>query len=333
MAKGVDDKLKAVYYLCGPEDFLVEKSLADIKAKALGAGNGLESFNYQSFDARSSKPEEVISAAYTLPVFAEKRLVVVKTAESIKEAAYAVYLDYLSSPSSSTALVFVSGAVKAEKTNRFLRALSDNGYFSVMNHLSGPALVDWVSKESRAQGKTISRQTAMKLISIVGTRLRDLKGELDKLALFVGDNKVIDDKDVEESGLDLRHETVYGLTDAIASKDARTAITAFDRLAGEEPLMIVGAIARQIRTLYKLRALQRKGASAQVMAVEAGVPSFFLDKNLKMSQRFTERELSAALKLLYKANLDLKSNAASESAVIVDLIIGLCLKGGCRDNR
>ena len=90
--------------------------------------------------------------------------------------------------------------------------------------------------------------------------------------------------------------------------------------------MIVGAIARQIRVLYKLRALKRKGASGQVMAAEAGIPSFFLDKNLRMSERFTERELNAALKLLYKANLDLKSDVAPGSTVIVDLIIRLCAK-------
>lgn len=325
MVKGADDKsLKAVYYLCGPEDFLVEKTLANIKAKALGAGTGLASFNYQSFDARSSKPEEVIAVAYTLPVFAEQRLVVVKAAEHIKEAAQAAYMDYLSAPSTTTVLVFVSGAVKTDKSSRFIRAFSEKGYLSVMNPLSGSALVDWISKEAHARGKTISRQTTAKLLALTGAMLRDIKGELDKLALFVGDKKEIDEKDVEESGLDIRQETVYGLTDAIAAKNARAAITAYDKLTGEEPLMIVGAIARQIRVLYKLRALKRKGASGQVMAAEAGIPSFFLDKNLRMSERFTERELNAALKLLYKANLDLKSDVAPGSTVIVDLIIRLC---------
>ncbi len=328
MAKSVDDKtLKAVYYLCGPEDFLVEKTLGDIKAKVLGTGNGLESFNYQSFDARSSKPEEVINAAYTLPAFAEQRLVVVKAAEGIKEAAQAVYLGYLSAPSPTTVLVFVSGSVKADKSSRFIRAFSEKGYLSVVNPLSGSELVEWIRKEAIGRGKDMSRQTAMKLTALAGTRLRDLKGELDKLALFVGDKKEIDEKDVEESGLDLRQETVYGLTDAIAGKNARAAITAFDKLAGEEPLMILGAIARQIRTLYKLRALRRKGVTETVMAVEAGIPSFFLEKNLRMSRRFTERELNAALKLLYKANLALKSNAMPESTVIVDLIIRLCASG------
>lgn len=332
MTKRVDDKiLKAVYYLCGPEDFLVEKTFMDIKACVLSPCAGLESFNYQSFDAKSNQPAEVITAAYTLPAFAEKRMVLVRWAEAIKESQQAAYIGYLASPSPSTVLVFVSNAVvKINKLSAFLRAFHEKGYLSVLNGLSGKDLFDWIRKEVHGQGKAISQQTAMKLAAMSGGRLRDIKGEIDKLSLFVGDKKEIEDKDVEESGLDLRHETVYGLTDAVAAKDARAAMTIYDKLAGEEPLMILGAIARQIRVLYKLKALKRKGASQQVMAAETGIPPFFLEKNLRMSERFAERELNAALKLLYKANLDLKSNAVPEQVVIADIIIRLCASGGRR---
>lgn len=319
----MSEVLKPVYYLCGAEDYLVEDAARDIRKNALEGG--LESMNLQIFDSKTMDAADVVAAASTLPAFSQRRVVVVRGADAMKAAQEKEFSDYIKNPSPTTSLIFVAEGQKTGKEKSdFIKALSDKGYLKSFARLDEKGLVAWIRKEAEKDGKKISVEAARKLVAITGNKLRDLKGELEKLVIFSGTNAEMTVADVEDVVLDCREETIFSLSDAIGEKKLKKAIEVYERVSMEEPLKILGAIARHIRVLLKVKALSRKRVPAGTMAGMAGVPPFHLDKYLSSSRLFTEGELKSAIEKLARADGELKTGRLPEHLVLPRLIMELC---------
>jgi len=312
--------LKPVYYIYGTDDYLVAEAVERIKSEALGGG--MESMNYQVFDGKGIDAAALISAASTLPAFSARRVVLVRAADAIKAAEAKELINYIEDPSPSTCLIFVGGA-KADKTSAFVKRLRDLGCLTACNRLTERELAVWIKKEVAAQGRKITDGAVAKLILIAGNNLREVKGELEKIMLFALDKPEIESADVEDAGLDCREETIFGLSDAIGAKDLKTALKILDKISGEDPLKVLGAVSRQIRILLHIKALARKKIPGRNMPQLLGVPPFTLDKYLAGSRRFTEKELRGAVGKLAEADMDLKTGRKPQSVVLSRLIIDL----------
>lgn len=322
-------ELKPVYYLYGPEEYLIEERLNAIRASAVAPG--FESLNYQVWYRDDMDVTEVISACETLPALSDKRLVVVKGAQSLNARQVEAFMGYVKDPCQSTCLVFVAAADKVDGRSAFIKLLTESGYIHQFRRLRDGEQIEWVRKEAGRQGKAITTDAARKLVETAGPRIRDLKGELDKLVLFTGDKESIEGKDVEDSGMDLREETVFKLSDAIGAKDVSKALRVLAKLSGEEPLMILGSIARQIRIMLRVKALTGGvdgggggGLSRQKLATIAGVHPAFIDGYVKGSRRFTEAELKGAIEKFRRADKEFKSSSIPRGVVLSRLIMELC---------
>ncbi len=317
--------MKPVYYLYGTDDYLADARLAEIRKEALSGP--FASMNFHAFEGKGLDAGDVISAASTFPAFSERRLVLVKGAESIKAAEEKRLVSYVRDPSPFTCLVFISNAAKLEKGSELVKALEEKGFLKACNRLSDPELLRWIRDEAARQGKTITAEATRRLLDTAGNRLRDLKGELDKIVLFIGEKPGIDEKDIEESGLECREETVFGLSDAIGRKDLTEAMRAYRRLSDEEPVKVLGAVARQMRTLLRVKALLRKGTQTSRIASAAGLYPRYAEDYVRRSRLFNEAELKAAVLRLLAADTDLKSGRAPSATVLPRLIMELCGAG------
>lgn len=317
-----------VHYFCGTDDYLVEEAVLRLKESILIGP--FADMNYQSFDAKTALASEIINAALTMPAFADRRLVIVKSAESLKDKAHEELAAYVLKPSESTVLVFVSNAAKPDMRLNFVKLLSEKGYITIKNKLGGAAIMERVQSAAKQLGKTITREAQIKLLASTGDRLRDVLGELEKIMLYASDKSEITATDVEEAGLDCREETVFALSDAIGAKDAALALKILDKLSDEEPPMLLGSIARQIRTLLLIKTLGRKGIAAGNIAAAVRVPPYYLDSYLKRAKNFTEAELTAAIVRLKKADTGIKTGIAPKGVVLPSLIFDLCRATGAK---
>ncbi len=315
--------LKPIYYICGTDDYLIEESVSAIRKKAISGG--FESMNYHSFEGKGLDVPELLAAASTMPAFSDWRLVVVKDAGAIKADETKALLGYIENPSPTTCLVFIAEG-KPEKASALYKALDKKGYVEAHNRLSDGELAGWVVKEAGRLGKSITQGAAHKLVLIAGTRLRDVKGELDKVALFAGEKKQIDESDVEDSGLDCREESIYGLSGAIGMKDVKKAFKVYEKVSDEPPVMVLGSIARQIRMIYRAKALLKKGVQGRAMPSALGVYPKYADEYVRMSRLFTEKELTRAISALNAADIDLKTSRLPQATVLPKLILELCAK-------
>lgn len=316
--------LRPVYYFFGTDDYLMEDAFEKIKKEALTGG--FASMNYHVYEGKALDASELVSTASTMPAFAEWRLIVVKGAESIKAAQEKVLAGYVRDPSPTTCLVFLSASAKADRSSSLIKALDEKGFLKACNRLGDAELLRWIRDEAARQGKKVSPSAAAKLLETTGNRLRDVKGELDKIVLFAGEKEVIDDKDVEESGLDCREESIFGLSDAIGKKDVKSAFRVYERVSGEEPIKVLGAISRQMRTLLKIKSYLGKGTPAARLPALVGLFPKHADDYVKRSRLFTERELVEAMSKLSRADTDFKTGRVPGAVVLPRLIMELCGK-------
>ncbi|MCC6503076.1 MAG: DNA polymerase III subunit delta [Deltaproteobacteria bacterium] len=317
--------LKPVYYFFGTDDYLMEDAFEKIRKEALTGG--FASMNYHVYEGKTLDAGELVSTASTMPAFAEWRLVVVKGAESLKAAQEKILAEYVKDPSPTTCLVFISLDAKADRSSAFIKTLDEKGFLKACNRLGDNELLRWIKEDAAKQGKKVSASAAAKLLQTSGNRLRDIKGELDKIVLFVGDKEEIDDKDVEESGLDCREESIFNLSDAIGKKDVKAAFRVYERVSDEEPIKILGAISRQMRTLLKIKSFLRKGEPASKLPSLVGLFPKHADDYVRRSRLFAEVELIEAISKLAKADTDFKTGRAPVAVVLPRLIMELCGKG------
>lgn len=318
-----DKELKPVYFIYGAEDYLTEEAVGELKGR--GITESFESLNYQVFDAKTMDAGEVLTAAGTMPAFSERRVVVVKGADGLKAAQVKSFVEYVKNPSPTTCLVFVADTGKVNKNTEFYKILNKSGAVVQLARLKDHELLRWIKKEAERQGKKITDPASRKLLVIAGTRLREIKNELDKIVLYAGDKEVVAESDVDGAGLDCREETIFGLSDAIGVKDLKRAMKIYGKVANEPPLKVLGAMARQIRTLLKLKSLQRRRVPKNGLAPKLGVPPWHLDSYISRSRHFTEGELRGAVVKLAGADMALKTGRLPQNLVITGLIMDLCV--------
>jgi hypothetical protein len=79
-------------------------------------------------------------------------------------------------------------------------------------------LVEEIQKIARQSHKSISLQVANQLIEILGNDFASLKNEVDKLVLFAGSRKSIDDKDLSELTLAKKEVTAWQIAESLVWK-------------------------------------------------------------------------------------------------------------------
>ncbi|MFZ3071648.1 MAG: DNA polymerase III subunit delta [Thermodesulfobacteriota bacterium] len=316
---------KPVWYFFGEEDYLIEEAIEGIKKKILA--KGFESMNCQAFDAATDDPEDIIAAAKTLPAFSSFRLVIVKGAASMKAAKAKEFLGYLKEPSPSTCLVFSAPAEakKPDKDSEFFKLLMAKAYAKEFRTLKESELVAWIKKYAATEGKDILDGAALKLVNIAGARLRNIKEEMEKIITFAGENKTIEEGDVAACALEVRDDTAFDLASAIGKKDMGKAMTILERL-DDEAVSIIGAIAWQMRTLAKLKALLTKRMPAAAIQQTVRLWGDRYNGYAAACGNFSETEILRAIVRLNKADLDIKSGRLSDGAALTGLVMDLCAK-------
>lgn len=325
------EKTRPVYYFYGEEDYFIEEALKALKGQALT--KGFESLNYHVYEAKTLEASQVVEAALTMPAFSAMRLIIVNGAEELGKEEAKEFLEYAKSPSPTTCMVFVAGGRKVDWGSELFKYLRERGCVKEYKGLKGDELEGWVKEYAMREGKSITPSAIGRLLAIAGENLRDVKGELDKVIIFAGGAKSIEEDDIESCAYPVRYSTAFDLADAIGRKDMGGAIRALSHLTEEEPLMILGAIAWHFRILLKIKAYQRKGAERGRLAGLARVSRDKLDTYIRGSKNLSEGELLGILVRLNSANIEFKSGRLADGLLLTNLIMELCGRGKTRLNR
>ncbi len=152
-------------------------------------------------------------------------------------------------------------------------------------------------REARARGHRISAEAAEGLADALGPDLAALDDALERLSLFVGAGQAIELDHVDRCVAHARIESIWSLVDAVSSRDQKRALTAAASLLGdrEPPLKILALVARQLRSVAKMRDALKSGLGPQEAAQKAGVPPFKARDMAASAKRFDDAKLEPRL--------------------------------------
>lgn len=317
-----------VYRFDGEEEHIKAKALQTLREKLLPPG--LEAMNETVLISPCAG--DIIAAAETLPMMAERRLLIVRESalltgakaagEAEESAKLAEYLDR--APETCCIVFYVKGLVDGRK--KLPQALAKKAAAVRFDRLGDALLHRWMQQQLRARGKVVSQANAALLSFMAGRDLLSLSQELEKLAAYVGVREEITREDIETVVTPSLECTVFNLVDAlVAGKEAE----AFRLLKimlenGEARIGILAMMARQYRNLTHLKLMQQAKMSEADIQKNLGVQPFVMRRLLAQGQRESARSLREKLDLCVDTDWAIKSGRMSEEAALERTMFRLC---------
>ena len=169
--------LGPLYLIVGEEDLLRDAALGMLRTAVLGVGGD---FNYEVFYGDEASGSDIVAAASEVPVFAERRLVVVKAAEKLPARENEALLDYLAAPNEMTSLVFVSP--KLDGRLKFSQALARSAVTIDCSPLRDGQLGPWTGREAMRLGVRLDNEAVQVLKDVSGGSLYIVRRELFEFA-------------------------------------------------------------------------------------------------------------------------------------------------------
>lgn len=262
LAAHLDKGLAPLYLVTGDEPLLVAESCDAIRAKARAAGCSERLvFNVESgFDWSG-----LLEARDNLSLFAEQRLIELRLPSGKPgDAGSKVLMEYVSRLPQGDVLLVISGKLdKDSQRTKWFGALEQAGVVIQIWPVESGALPGWITARMRAKGLQPSTEAAVLLAERVEGNLLACAQEIEKLALLHGSGPVAVDE-VAAAVADSARYSVYDLADRALAGDAAACVRVLHGLRGEgeEPVLILWALTREIRTLTQMRAALAQGQAA-----------------------------------------------------------------------
>ncbi len=254
-----------IYVLVGSELLLVRQ--AEVAVCAAFASGPTAAFNHATFTAGEDAALGFPDVAFTVPMMAARRLVVIRQVQDASAALLDRLLTYVQAPCLSTVLVvtgekFPAASGGVDRGLRIANAVKKSGLFVKLDGEGVDANAFALSR-ARDLGVRMDRDAASVLVAFTGGELALVAADVEKCAGFVGQGGTVTRAVVEEVCVSTAEADVWVLTDALVSRDTDRALETLHRLLedGEAPHKLLGSVAWQLRQVLLLQDAARRGLS------------------------------------------------------------------------
>ena len=315
--------MTAPVYLIAGIDLLVEEALDRLRAE-IHPDQLSEAF----FDA-DAPIHEIVGALSTPSLLGGIRLVVVRDADQLRKESVDTLTRYIADPAPDSVLVLLSGG-----RTKLDAAVKQTGEVVAIEAPRGRSLAGWIRRRGVDLGIKVDDRAAWALLDSVGDELRDLDAALHQLATGLGQGAKIGAPEVRRAFPRLADERIYVFTDAVGERRMDASMAALRRLLqqNEPPLVVFGALVAQIRRMLKVRRVADRGPA--VVGEVAGLPEWRARRLQKQALSYDEEELSRAMDLLSRADVEMKSGESGTMEVALErAVFEIVAKGRLSPSR
>ncbi len=314
-----DQRIPGLVYLFGTEKFFIERSLRQITDAVVAAD--ARDFNLQVFHAKEFRVDDLLDSVRTLPVFAPRRLVVVKDADKLSAGDLDDLSAYVADPVAETCLVFVGE--KVDRRKKFFQAFQKAGALVEHKGLYDNQIPAFVREQAAASGFSFTEDAMALFCRRSGTSLQEIDGELQKLFQYLGENRLVDVADVREIVSDTRVDSIFDMVNAIGRRDAGDALRLLRRLLDEgvAPLLLLSMLTRHFRQLWMSRELLDTGVGRKDISKRIGVNPYFIDGLIAQAKLFGHQHYRRSFELFLSTDIALKSTGGNPGALLEELLL------------
>lgn len=313
-----------VYLLFGTEAFLINETKQLLIEHVLDEEE--KDFNLSVYDLEETPIEAALEDAETFPFMGEKRLVILQnpaflTSEKSKgkvEHNIAKLEEYLSQPAPYSIVVFSAPYEKLDERKKVTKELKRKATIIEAKKLSEQELISWVKERAVSNGAMIENDAIELLLSLAGTNLFMLTSEIDKLALYAGENQPINKEIVDRLTARSLEQNIFTLVDKVVHRNVEAALRIYYDLLkqNEEPIKILAVITGQFRLIYQVKELARKGYGQQQIAGTLKIHPFRVKLAAGQAGAFSDEELTRIIKLLADADYQMKTGGMKKEMLI-----------------
>lgn len=342
-----------VYLLFGEEDRLKEEAVAALTGRVVSLE--FADFDLETLDALRTAAPAILAAAGQAPFGSDRRMVIVRGMEQWRERAKATEVERLAEGigrlPTTACLVLVAGAEEEEAKRktavsvRLDNAVKKAGVVVACRALRGDELTEWVTDRFTREGKRLQPGVAAQIIEAVGTEMRPLEQEIQKLLCYAWERGSVTGQDVSRVVASSPEDVMFTVVETITRRDADTALKLLAELHRFDPRphavagRLLVLLTRQYRMLWQAKFLSERRVSPRdvrnlppELASELPAESSIVQLAFKagalfaQSNSYTWDELADAMDVLLRCDLANKGGATDESGVFgSDLIRNLQL--------
>ena len=339
--------LRPGYVLLGDEAFLYERCRRAVLDALIDPA--MRDFSLAEIDLAETSIFEALDRAQTPSLMAPFQVLFLRNIKTLygrgaKKDEFAALDAYGRSPNPQAMLIFVADhlhlpsdlrRMEMQDKDRYERIRETLGDWCGMVELVRVEESDamrWLVAEAEKRGSAFEVDAARELADALGSDLMLMASELEKLVLYTGERRRITLGDVETMVLGAKQRSLYELTDAISAKDRPRALALLQGLlnasdGGEESAIgHLYMLARTFRQMLVILEKNVRDSRAIWQALWQGfrMPPFAAEDLIRQARRYkSRRELTRALRLIARADLELRSSPPDKRLVLERLVLAL----------
>ena len=356
IAEIASPQIRPGYVLLGDEAFLQDRCrLAAIHTLA---PLDIRDFCLHDLDLADTSIFEILDRAQTPSLMAPFQLFLIRNVKLLygrgsKKDEFAAIDQYFRGPNPQAVLLFLADHLHLptdvrrmdmqdkDRFERIRETLGDTCSLVELARVTEDDAARWVISTATDRQVTCDPDAARELVDALGADLMLIASELEKLLLYstapsrtAGDPSAarITLGDVETMVLAAKQRSLYELTDAISAHDRPRAVALLHGLlnasdTGDEAaighLFLLAKTFRQMLIILE-RNVRDSRAIWQALWQGFRMPPFAADDLIRQARRYkSRRELTRALRLIARADLELRSSPISKRLVLERLVLEL----------
>ena len=312
--------------LHGANEFLISKKILEIRNYIEPVD--LMDVNFVQIDAKSSSLDEIINVCSTIPFMTNYRVVLVnflsdliKSDKSYDWENLSVQIDKFPE---STFVIFRENELK--KNDSIFKFLSDSVIKTNFENFKYRELLEWAKSRFDDLGVFIDSKALSLLIESVGTDLRLLDSEIQKLSMYKP-SEMITDKDVGDLVAYVKEQSIFKLVDFVIDGNVNHSLKLIRSLidSGQSFTFIKRMIERQIRLVLMVKSLKSQGFNSAQIGPKVSLFGYPLQKTLELEARLTEFRLIDMYQMILDSEIRERKGEMSEELSFEMLIYELAV--------
>jgi len=339
--------MKPGYVLLGDEVFLYDRCRKAVLATL--APEETRDFCLHDLDLAETSIFEALDRAQTPSLMAPFQVLFLRNLKTLygrgsKKEEFAAIDTYFRSPNPAALIIFVGDHLRIptdlrkmdyqdkERYERIRETLGDWCGFVELARVDEADAIKWITSSAEARNIRFDPDAARELTDALGADMMLIASEFEKLLLYVEGKNRVTLGDVETMVLAAKQRSLYELTDAISQHDRPRALLLLHGLlnasdGGEDAA--IGHLYMLARTFRQMLIILEKNVrdSRAIWAVlwqGFRMPPFAAEDLIRQARRYkSRRDLTRALRLVARADLELRSSPANKLLVLERLILDL----------
>ncbi len=312
---------RPIYAVLGDDAYLRDESLKAIARQALG--DGADDLSVSRFPGDHATLPAVFDEIRTLPFLSKCRVVIVDGADPFVTAHRKELETYAEKPVTSGVLVL---SVKSMPGNTKLAKLIDKtGLLIDCKSPDERDLPRWLVELARSQSHAkLEADAAQLLVELVGPEVGLLASEVEKLAVYVGESKIIRRNDVAKMVEAGRVEKIWTIIDDATTGKGAEALADLDHLlaSGEHPIKILAAMTSTLQKVHHAGQLRRARVDLRDACQIAGITyPAAIEKTGRQHAHLGPGRVDQLPTMLLEADLDLKGDSSLPPQAILERLV------------